>query len=367
MDARPAQERFPCPGCSAAMEFDPQTGGLKCPYCGLTQAVSHPVNQEVRELDFERHGGGDDPAILGKLSEAALQVSCTSCGSTVEFEPATVAGSCSFCAASIVMQPKAADPLIAPNGVLPFALPRQTATASVRQWLASRWFAPGGLKNVTKPEGIRGVYIPFWTFDAHAESDYQGARGDHYYETETVMVNQNGRQVPVQRQVRKTRWSSASGSVTNDFDDLLIAATRSIDRQRLHDLDPWDLQTVAPYEPAFLAGFQAQRYQIDPATGLEEAKGMMRPVIEYAVRRDIGGDEQQIHHLDTSYSGITFKHVLLPVWIGAYRFQSKVYQVIVNARTGEVQGERPYSAAKIALLIVAILVLALILKVAASD
>ena len=78
----------------------------------------------------------------------------------------------------------------------------------------------------------------------------------------------------------------------------------------------------------------------------------MALLITSDIRQDIGGDEQRIHQVSTAYSAITFKHLLLPVWISAYRFQDRVYQVVVNARTGEVQGERPYSPLKIAAFVV---------------
>ena len=110
-----------------------------------------------------------------------------------------------------------------------------------------------------------------------------------------------------------------------------------------------------------MAGLKAQRYQIELADGFEKAKAIMSERIGEDVRRDIGGDEQRIESVQTEYSNIRFRHLLLPVWIGAYKFQTKVYQVLVNARTGEVQGERPYSAIKIALLSVAILLLVIVL------
>jgi hypothetical protein len=81
----------------------------------------------------------------------------------------------------------------------------------------------------------------------------------------------------------------------------------------------------------------------------------MRPVIESTVRTDIGGDVQQISSLSTDYNDIKFKHILLPLWISAYRYNEKVYRFTVNARTGEVQGERPYSAWKIFFFVLTIL------------
>jgi hypothetical protein len=152
-----------------------------------------------------------------------------------------------------------------------------------------------------------------------------------------------------------TRWYPASGSVTRWFDDVLVAATVSVPRARLVALEPWDLHDLKPYEPAYIAGFKAQRYALALRESFEEAKTIMARVIESDVRADIGGDEQRIYEIRTAYSAITFKHILLPVYIAAYRFNQKVYQVMINARTGEVQGDRPYSVWKIVLFILFLL------------
>lgn len=353
-------ERFKCAGCSADMAFDPSSGGMKCPYCGTIQAVAESPVKAVEENPL----GTIDPNRLGKLSEKALEVECQTCGSIVEFEPPEVAGMCPFCAAKIVAQPKSADPLIAPDGVLPFGIAKEQATAQVRQWLSSLWFAPGDLLQLARPDGMQGMYLPFWTFDAETETWYRGERGDYYYETEYMVVRDaQGRESRQPRQVRKTRWRPAAGTVRNSFDDVLVAASKSVDRRKLDALEPWDLPRVRPYEPAYLAGFKAQRYQVDLPDAFPLAKAHMEAVIRATVLHDIGGDEQRIYELAPTYRDVTFKHLLLPVWLGAYRYQGKVFQVVVNARTGEVQGERPYSAAKIALAVVAAL-LVLILVIA---
>ncbi len=344
------------------MEFDEESGGLKCRFCGHTEAISspgaaladwHPLAEAIAP------GGGKHAEAL---SEQAIQASCAGCGSVVVFEPPEVAESCPFCGAAIVAEPKGADPLLAPDAVLPAKVTKSTAQAEVRQWLASRWFAPNALQRIAQPEGIGGVYLPFWTYAAGTRSEYTGERGEHYFETETYTeTDSNGNAVQRSRQVQRTRWYSASGEVSRSFENLLVPATRAVNEKRLDALEPWDLEALRPYEPAYLAGLKAQRYQIELADGFEKAKQIMAAQIREDVCRDIGGDEQRIDSVQTEYSAVTFQHLLLPVWIGAYRFQAKVYQVLVNARTGEVQGERPYSTMKIVLLSAAILLLALVL------
>ena len=359
-------QKFPCPGCGGAMEFDPQTAGLKCPYCGTAAPVPEGTATVV-EQDYEEFLQKLSAAPLRPITEDALEVTCATCGAAVAFQPPEVAGVCPFCASPIVAQPKSAEPLIAPQGVLPFHVPKAQATSMVKGWLGKRWFAPGDLQRLARTEAIAGVYLPVWTFDAVADSDYIGQRGEYYWVTETFEAMENGRPVARTRQVRHTRWHGASGHVQNRFDDVLVAGSRSVDQSRFLELDPWRLEDVKPYEPSYLAGFKAQRYQVQLPEAFEEARGMTAGAIRAAVCSDIGGDEQRILQLSTKYSEITFKHLLLPIWIGAYRYQAKVYQVLVNARTGEVQGARPYSAVKIAVFVMFILLVVLILWVAGKN
>ncbi len=349
------------------MQFDPASGAMKCPFCGTTQAVAAPpAGTGLASHPFDEFAGGG--AKLEPISAEALQVNCASCGTVVAFEPPDVAGLCPFCGSAMVAQPKAADPLIAPDGLLPAKVPKQTALTEVRQWLQTRWFAPNALKKLARPEGINGVYLPFWDYDADTYSQYTGQRGQHYWETEYYTErDNNGNTVRRSRQVQRTAWYPASGSVERHFDGVLVAASRAVVESKLNALEPWDMESLQPYEPAYLAGFKAQRYQLELPDGLVKAKQTMRQTIDGDVRRDIGGDEQRVHEIDTRYENVMFRHLLLPVWIGAYRFQNKVYQVAVNARTGEVQGERPYSAVKIGLLVAAIVLLIVLIAVLKSN
>ena len=338
--------RYPCPSCGANLVYEPKDGCLACPYCGYQERIPASAEQ-VQERSYEAYlrPRGDQ---LRRLAQNALEVQCGSCGAIIAFTPPEVARECDFCGAKIVAQPKSADPIVAPEGVLPFRVTQHQASAALKKWLSTRWFAPGALKKLASQESIGGVYLPFWTYDAHSTSYYTGERGEHYYVTESYTdTDAQGNSVTKTRQVRKTRWYPASGMVSRWFDDLLIPATRSLPQNRLAALEPWDLVELRPYEPAYLSGYKAQHYQVELAEGFEQAKQVAARVIDGDVRRDIGGDEQRVHRVTTQYSAITFKHILLPVYVGAYRFHQKVYQVVINGRTGEVQGERPYSAWKI--------------------
>jgi DNA-directed RNA polymerase subunit RPC12/RpoP len=351
---------YPCPECGADLHYEPKDGFLSCRYCGHKEAIPTSADK-VEELSFEQYLH-IRPEQMEQLAPNALEVQCQSCGATVTFIPPQVAGQCDFCGVQIVAQAKSADPILAPAGVLPFCITQQQASAGLRQWLQSRWFAPNALKHFAQPDSIHGVYLPFWTYDTNTMSYYTGERGQYYYTNESYSERDSqGNEVTRTRRVRHTRWHSASGTVSRWFDDILIPATASLAQNRLEALEPWDLTELRPYEPAFLSGFKAQRYQVDLAQGFERVKQITAAVIQGDVCQDIGGDEQRIHNVSTHYSGITFKHLLLPVYAGAYRFNQKIYQIVVNGRTGEVQGDRPYSFWKIALFVMGLLFMLLVI------
>jgi hypothetical protein len=202
-----------------------------------------------------------------------------------------------------------------------------------------------------KGRAMTGVYTPYWTFDAATRSQYAGQRGDHYTVQEQVVVN--GKRET--RSVTKTRWSAKRGWVSRAFDDVLVLASRSLPQGYTQNLAPWKLDDLAPYRADYLAGFTAEGYTVPLAEGHQTARGIMEGIIRDDVRRDIGGDEQRIDRVSTDWSAETFKHILLPVWLAAYKFDGRTYRFVVNGQTGKVQGERPWSKWKIAVAVVLVL------------
>lgn len=344
--------QFPCAKCGAKLNFEPGTSSLSCPYCGHENPIG-PAGGGVVEHDF-----AEQVAALERRSpmQETLTVKCGACAAEVTAPPNKTSFVCPYCSNNIVAVEHSTRQ-VKPGGVLPFKVRRDEARQAFRVWLKSRWFAPGTLKHRAGiDQTVQGMYMPYWTYDCRTSTRYSGARGDAYYTTESYTVMVNGKPRRQTRQVRRIRWSSAGGLVGNTFDDVLVPASHSLPGPLVQALEPWDLKNVVPYQDEFLSGFIAESYQTDLAGGFSVAKAIMEPRIRAAVRQDIGGDEQRIDRMDVHYSDISFKHLLLPVWVSAYRYKGKVYRFLVNARTGEVQGDRPYSAAKISLLVVAILI-----------
>ncbi len=351
----PAEHRFPCDNCGSDMRFDPGDERLICDHCGNTEAIasSGPWQGSIREIDFQQ---GVNQQLAAEDIEETCVNDCPNCGAQTEFDPDIHAAECPFCATPVVTS-TGAHRHIKPRGLLPFELDESRARDAMTDWLGSLWFAPNGLQNYArKGRKMNGIYVPYWTFDADTKSRYTGQRGKHYYETRTVM--RDGKRQTVR--VRKTRWTPVSGRVARFFDDVLVLASKSLPKRYTDALEPWDLSSLEPYKPEYLAGFRAEGYQVELVDGFTEARAYMDRMIRRDVKYDIGGDDQRIGTVDTTVSDVTFKHILLPVWLAAYKYRGKTYRFVVNGRTGRVQGERPYSAWKIAFAVCVGLVIALV-------
>ena len=346
------EHRFPCDTCGSDLRFEPAQAQLACDHCGSVEAIDDgPRASALAELDFHAALKGD---LKAEEMEETRCVGCPNCGAQVEFDAAEHAAECPFCATPVVTD-TGTNRHIKPRGVLPFSVGEDAARDALQDWLGSLWFAPGGVADYArKGRKMSGIYVPYWTFDADTKSQYKGQRGTHYYETRTVV--RDGKQT--QQRVRKTRWRNVSGRVARFFDDVLVLASRSLPKKYTDRLSPWDLSDLRPYQPEYLAGFRAEAYTVELDDGFEEAKAIMNRVIERDVRFDIGGDAQRITDLKTQVRDVTFKHLLLPVWMAAYKYRGKTYRFVVNGRTGQVQGERPWSAWKIAIAVIVVAVLA---------
>ena len=347
--------QFPCGQCGAMLKYQPGTSHQSCTYCGYENNIIEK-QETIEENDLTN--------TLKQLNhkEAVKQTDesshCETCGANFNFSANVSAGECPFCGSDIVSKTEETC-LIPPKSLLPFLIDKHEAKNEYQQWVKDLWFAPNKLKKYARRDTkLIGIYLPYWTYDSQTQSRYRGERGTTYYVNQQVTVVEDGRQVTRTKQVAKIRWRNVSGQVSRFFDDVLVNASHSLPRKIVDELEPWDLKALVPYDEKYISGFQSERYQLGLEEGFNKAKQVMAGTIRQDVRYDIGGDHQRVHQVNTEYSAMTYKHCLLPVWSSAFLYQKKSYRFVVNARTGEVQGERPYSYWKIAFAIIMTLAIA---------
>ncbi len=342
-----ASRNFPCDGCGADLTLHIGLQSLKCEHCGYVKELQ-PPDGDVSENDFHEMVQRviQHRKDAGSAESGLSEVTCSSCGGTVRFAGSLTSRDCPYCGAPLQLDDvHDAGDRIHVDGVLCFLVTREEARANLRTWVQSRWFAPNEFKKRGTQGRFSGVYLPYWTIDSLTGTAYTGQRGDHYYVTVGSGKNR--------RTVRRTRWYPASGRFQRFFDDVLVVAGTGLPDNRLEALEPWPLEKCVPFNKALLAGFFARTYDISLDAGFVRAKERIDEAIEADIRSRIGGDVQRIQTINTTYNALTYKHLLLPVWMMGYEFRRKAYQVVVNAGTGEVQGDRPYSWVKIGLAVLA--------------
>jgi DNA-directed RNA polymerase subunit RPC12/RpoP len=375
---------FPCRSCGAKLSFAPGTETLKCPYCGTGNDIPK-TDDAVEELALEDW--------LKQLEQAhethqQEQVKCQNCGGEQTLAANLFASACTFCGSPITSK-SYAQRLIKPKALVPFKVTKLQAQDKWRAWIRGLWLAPSALKNFAQGDGgIKGIYIPYWTFDAQTYTNYAGQRGDDYTENYET-TNDKGDRVTESR--TRTDWTNVSGNVSFFHDDVLVPASNSfadaagkyagrgadvaqaqkvaravggaalggavgaLSNKLAGGFRTWNTKELVPYQEEYIAGFQAEAYQIGLKDAFVGGKKQIDNRVEELVCADIGGDHQRITSVNTQYSHLTFKHILLPMWVSAYLFSGKIYRFLVNGQTGEVVGESPKSGWKIFFLVCGIL------------
>jgi len=340
--------KFPCPSCGANMHFDPKEGSLKCDHCG--NIIDFEKNDEpILEYDFF---SAKDVEKKESKGEQTLTIHCESCGAKTSVGNDTISKFCAFCGSSQIISREELGG-IPPESVIPFQISTKKAQEAFKAWIKKRWFAPNSLKKQKLAGKLNGVYIPYWTYDADTFYSFTAQGGKHYYVTKTRVVN--GKTQTYQE--RRTRWYPVSGSNQHYFDDLQIQASKEIDYDLLERIEPFTMSKLTAYMKEFLSGFLAERYSVGVKEGWEDAKREIKGELNSMVRQEVlsrGYDVVRSINIVANYKTVSYKHILVPVWLSAYKFRNKTYQYMINGENGKVAGRAPVSAWKIIFLVLGI-------------
>lgn len=359
-----AKEKHACPACGAQAEWNPAKQLLVCPFCGAESPYEgYKQGGKVEELDLLKMLR-ELPAEQRGWDTDRRSVQCQSCKAVMVFDPAKVGKNCEFCGSPALVDYQELQSPIRPQSLLPFKLSQNDIRDRMKRWYGARWFAPNALKQKALVDELHGLYVPYWTFDAQAHCDWEAEAGHYYYTTESYTDSQGRTQT---RQVQHTRWEYASGAIDHFFDDEPVPATHGVDPTLLKQVEPFPTNEVVPYDTAFLSGFVVERYQIKLDEAANEAQAEMHNELESLCAAQIPGDTYRNLQISPTYANQTFKHTLLPVWLLSYTYGAKTFQVVANGYTGEIAGNYPKSAWKIASLILFILIVVFTIMVLSQS
>ena len=334
-----------CPNCDGALTFDPSDQKFHCPYCMsiFTEAevTSYEEKQKAARLVDETVETITDTTTDSDESATMDLFSCPSCGAEIVTDSTTAATYCYFCHNPVVLTGRLSGKFL-PDKVLPFAIDKEQATTQFLEWAQKKWFVPRDFFNKTQVEKLTGVYFPYWAVDATAEGELNGTGtslriwrvGDiEYTETKQYEVFRQG---------------------TMHFNELIKnALTKNEQKIMVESVQPFQLEQAVPFKNQYLAGFQAEKRDIEYLT--------LKPEIQQELATY---GEELLSDSVSAYTSFSRKHrqfevteednqyVLLPVWLVTYQADDankKTFYYAMNGQTGKVAGILPISYRRLGL------------------
>jgi hypothetical protein len=346
-----AREKYHCPACGADAHWNPGKQALVCPFCGTessatlqkrgtqTVIVEHDLVAALRAIPDEARG----------WKANKLSVRCQSCRAISVFDEGKVGKRCDFCGSAQLVPYSEVKDAFRPESLLPLKISEADARERIRAWYGKLWLAPNRLKRRALTDTAKGVYLPFWSFDADTHASWTAESGTYYY------TQHKG------KRVQHVRWRHVSGELSHVFDDLLVPASAGIGSEWLHKVEPFPTVEAIPYDPGYLAGWTVERYQIDLVRAASLSRQRMEAHLRDLCARQVPGDTHRNLVVRPTFSNQKFKHLLAPIWLLTYNYGAQSYQVVVNGVTGSIAGGRPWSWIKIGLLILLAIIIFMII------
>ncbi len=347
-----SENKKSCSNCGAELTYKPSTTSIQCDYCGHEETIIQ--NQDgFKELELKPYL---DKMGSSSHSEEIIMLHCKNCGANQHIEENYKSLHCVYCATPLIIEDAYKEDWILPGAIIPFQINQKESHQIFSKWVKNIWFAPNNLKKATlDPENTKGLYLPYWTFDAQLKASYTGQRGDYYYVNVPYTTKVNGKTVQSTRQEQRTRWTSVQGNIKGFIDDTLIKASNQKKNNIPSKVTNWNLTALETFNTSFLAGFITEKYTIPLKEGHLSANIEAKRIATTWAKQDIGGDTQRVEEINMLLNNETFKHILLPVYISAYQYNGKKYNFYVNGQTGSISGKRPYSFWKIFFFVLLIL------------
>ena len=334
-------EDYSCPSCGAPLSYLPEKGALHCEYCGLEITLDGKAGKEENDF-FE--GTKED----NSWGEETKVVHCDNCGANNIVDTNAISITCPFCGSNQVVETNELVG-IKPHRVIPFQISESNTKQNYSLWIKKKFFVPSKVKKNIPKLVLRGVYLPIWTFDSNTFSIYDGKLGKHY--TRTVGSGKN------RRTITEVRYFYVRGSKQVTFDDLIVNAGSKISQSEINAISPFNTNNSYEYDKRYLAGFSSEHYVVRLNMGWDNAKIRMNAIIKREILRGYNHDVVSYLNVNTTFNSIKYKYVLIPIWIGTYKYANKDYRFISNGETGKITGKVPISIAKVSILIFIIMLI----------
>lgn len=332
-ESKVSTESVKCPSCGSNMIFDPESQMLYCEHCGTKRSFE----QDLKASEIDLIAGFNCEKTDWNEKDVSV-FKCDNCGAKVVLNADETAKICPFCGTAHVKKSEELAGL-KPNAVLPFLFGADKASKYSETWAKKRIFAPKKFKKSLNSDNVKGVYSPCFTFDSKTTSFYRGRIGKTY--TRTVGSGKN------QHTETYTVWKNISGTYYDNFNDILVSAGSKINQKTVDKLSPYDTDSSKEYKENYLLGFMAYHYDKSIEDCWGTAKGKMDAAIRRSILSQYSYDTVDYLNVSTTHEAVTYKYVMIPVYVGNFNYKKKLYNFFVNGVSGKVSGKTPVSALRV--------------------
>lgn len=320
---------YKCPGCGAAMTFNPETQELTCPYCFTSYNIDEYISRFGEGNENNETSGSD---MFDSQTEQNMKIyHCTSCGAELVSDEFTSATICGFCGNPTLVSDRLRG-IFSPSLIIPFKLNKEAATRSFVKWAKKGLLTPGDFHSSSTIEKLSGIYVPFWFYDVNS-SDYMNGTGiivrqeDHssYYYTITDYYN-------VSRNVEAT------------FVRVPADASAKMPDEDMDKLEPFDYRELREFEMPYLSGYLSERYNYTAEDMQNRVFARTNQYIKDATTETLRRYSSITGRNDSLHSNIVGDaYALLPVWMLNYHYKNADYTFFMNGQTGKIVATRPIS------------------------
>jgi ribosomal protein L37AE/L43A len=348
-------KEFPCPNCNSELNYDADKSGLSCLHCNSV----FPINIEkalIKEIDIESFR-----TLMFQVEKDNYQLdySCSKCGKTNTVSSSLSFFECENCGNNVINTAAYQEKKVSPQGIIPFAVSKEKAINTFNEWIGKGFWNDSDLKKMSLINNLKGLYIPFWTFDCTTFNQWSGQSGTYYYETEYYTDEEGNEQ---SKSVQRTRWHYKEGEFTHHSNDVLITDNQEIEQNLIDKIYPYHLDQLVPMNDSYLLGWSAKTYENKMEACYNLYKEKVEEVITAISAEYLKDDTYTDLQVATTFSNETYKHIILPIWYCTYLFKGKNYFFIINGQTAKIYGDKPLSTTKITFaIILAIIIIALLI------
>ena len=326
-------QEYKCPCCGGAIAFDSTIQKMKCPYCDtefemetLADYDNQLKNQPADDMHWETTAG--DAWQEGEAEGLRAYV-CKSCGGEIAADESTAATACPFCGNPVVMMGQLSG-VLKPDCVIPFRLDKKAAVAALKKHYGGKKLLPKAFRDQNHIEEVKGVYVPFWLFDTEAEAQirYKATRTRAWSDKKYDYV--------------ETSFFSVVRGGTIGFEGVPVDGSKKMDDALMESIEPFDFSEAVDFQTAYLAGYLADKYDVDAEESIARANGRIRQSTEMAFAATVDGYASVVPEASSIQlrSGKA-RYALLPVWILNTKWKGKQYTFAMNGQTGKLVGDLP--------------------------